>query len=173
MKARINLPIARESKPNTVLQELNMKKVIIAALATLWTGSVALADIWIGNGSLYDGNRNLISTYELTVNTETRADGSRSTVVRVSLPDGTEKLINCQSSGSENKWSKICDDGMAGGGYYFEKGLISEFVEKDDVAHATTVIFDSEDSMRILRTELSGNEATRFFVESLTKVRSI
>jgi hypothetical protein len=83
-----------------------MKKVIIAALTTLWTGGIALADVWTGSGSLYDGSRNLIGTYDLTVNMETAADGTRTTAVKVTLPDGTEKYINCQSSGSENKWSK-------------------------------------------------------------------
>jgi hypothetical protein len=150
-----------------------MKRIIFAALSTMWTGSVAIADVWTGTGSLFDGNRNLIATYDLTVNTETGSDGSRNTAIKVSLPNGSEKLINCQSSGSENKWSKVCDDGMAGGGYYFEKGLISEYVENaGGTAHATTVIFDSDDSMRLLRTELSNGDATRFFVESLTKVRS-
>ena len=149
-----------------------MKRVIIATLATLWTGGIALADVWTGSGSLFDGNRNLIGTYDLTVNMETAADGSRSTAVTVKLTDGTEKHINCQSNGTENKWSKTCDDGMAGGGYYFENGLISEYVENaEGLAHATTIIFDSDNDMRLLRTELRGNDATRFFVESLTKVR--
>ncbi len=150
-----------------------MKKVIFAALTALWTGGIAVADVWTGTGSLYDGNRNLIGSYDLTVNIETAADGSRTSDIKVSLPDGTEKLIHCQSQGPENKWSKTCDDGMAGGGYYFEKGLISEYVENTaGKAQATTIIFDSETSMRLLRTELIGNDATRFYVESLTKVSS-
>jgi hypothetical protein len=150
-----------------------MKKVIIAAFTTLWTGGIALADVWTGSGSLYDSNRNLIGTYDLTVNMETTADGSRTTAVKVTLPDGTEKHINCQSSGSENKWSKTCDDGMAGGGYYFDRGLISEYVENaDGLGQATTIILDSENEMRLLRTELRDNDASRFFVESLTKVSS-
>lgn len=150
-----------------------MKKIIIAALTTVWTGGIALGDVWTGSGSLYDGNRNLIGTYELTLSMEIAANGSRTTAVKVTQPDGTEKLINCQSKGSENKWSKTCDNGTAGGGYYFQDGLISEYVENaEGLGYAITIIYDSENEMRLLRTELRDNEASRFFVESLTKVSS-
>jgi two-component system LytT family response regulator len=44
-----------------------MKRIIFAALSTMWTGSVAIADVWTGTGSLFDGNRNLIATYKQTM----------------------------------------------------------------------------------------------------------
>ena len=45
-----------------------MKKVIFAALTALWTGGIAVADVWTGTGSLYDGNRNLIGRASSVLN---------------------------------------------------------------------------------------------------------
>jgi hypothetical protein len=149
-----------------------MKAFILAAATVLFSSTVAVAgspvtETWTGTGSLYDAHRNLISRYQLEVNHST---ADRSTAVRVTLADGSVREINCVSNGDELKWAKTCDNGMSGGGYYFERGIISDYVEDGaGTAQATTMIFDSDDSMRILRTQLVNGDANLFFVESLSR----
>lgn len=150
-----------------------MKAFILAAASVIFSSTIAIAgspdtETWTGTGSLYDAQRNLISQYQLEV---TQSTADRSTAVRVTLADGGVREINCVSTGDDHKWAKTCDNGMSGGGYYFEKGIISDYVEDGaGTAQATTMIFDSDDSMRILRTQLVHGDASLFFVESLTRI---
>lgn len=147
-----------------------MKTILLGTALFVSSSSLALAgETWTGTGELYDAQRQLISPYTITVQTEDVSDSLERVTVEVKAHGEVVHSDVCEIRKAENRWGKTCKDGE-GGGYRFANGLGQEYVElKNGHAYATSIIHDSPTRMRLLRTELDGQEAVRFFSEVLEK----
>ena len=150
---------------------MQAKVLLAAALGLNGVGMAAPSvEHWSGHGRLYDQDRTEISRYDLDVYVEDVAPGLQAVSVRVTVDGRVVHENQCQLRLGDERWRKTCDDGE-GGGYWFAFGLGSEYYEtRDGKAYATQIIRDGDRRMRLVRTELQGIEATKFFAEELTKV---
>lgn len=148
-----------------------MKTILLGTALLLSTSSIALAnESWRGTGEMYNSQRQLESTYDISVETVDTSETTESVTVEVKVGDQVVYADVCELTKAQNKWRKDCKESH-GGGYKFANGLSQEYVElKNGHAYATTMVKDSETKLRILRTELDGNNAVRFFSETLENV---
>lgn len=153
---------------------MNLTKTIKASLLAfnLMGAGVAVASDWHGEGSVYDKERHLLSTYQIDLSKADRADGAMDIDVVLTFPDNSTKVIHCVRTGGEESWGKQCDDGTSGGGFLLDHGLASEYTSNaDGIGYSSTFVFDADGGMRIMRYELKDGDAVRFFVESLYPVK--
>lgn len=153
--------------------------LIITPLFTLLAGS-ALAEtpapkappasqVWQGTGQLFSAEGKAAGAYRLELVRKRAEDGLLQTV-RVFLPDGQIQTLQCEITEEGEAWSSVCGHGR-GGGRCFGDGLCLDYLTDDKGrAFATTIVFDDDDSMRLLRTELLRGEAIRFYREKLERV---
>jgi len=143
-----------------------MKKIIL--VITMLASQCSLAEVWEGSGALFNLQGKLESTYELTVENTKNEEGVHSKVT-ITLPDGTVKTNQCLNTHEEEGWKSTCEQGT-GGGLCFGEGLCISYLE--DVAgnaYSTSIIFDGESDMRLLRTGLKDGKAVNFYREKLHK----
>lgn len=147
-----------------------MKQFLFGAVLFVSSSSLALAgETWTGTGELYDAQRQLISPYTIELQMEEIADSLERVTVEVKAHGEVVHSDVCEIRKAGDRWGKTCKE-SEGGGYRFANGLAQEYVElKNGHAYATTMIQDSPTRIRILRTELDGREAVRFFSEVLEK----
>lgn len=147
-----------------------MKLFLLGTGLFFATSSLALAgETWTGTGEMYDAQRHLVSTYTLQVDKEATGERTERITIEVKADGRVVYQDVCDVQKGENRWTKTCRDGKAGG-YVFANGLMQEYTDLGNGhAYATTMIDDSSVKKRILRTELQGMEAVRFYSEVLEK----
>jgi hypothetical protein len=156
---------------------MNMKTFgtmnLVLGLGLMIAAGVAHAtpEKWTGEGVLFGRDGAKVGTYHLDLtNTEISTDETRNDVT-VTIGNGTILKLSQTTHKSGNSFSIVGDTGN-GGGYCFGDGLCQIYVEQSNgTAYAITLIKDSEDQMRLMKTELKNGQATRFFREGLSRVR--
>lgn len=147
-----------------------MRTLLLLALIVLPAAAVA-DETWSGEGTLFDRAGKPLGRYGLTlVRTPVKAGVVRHTVT-VELPAGKIREMRCTLTLDGESWTSSCADGRQGGGRCFGDGMCLDYLSgPGGQAFATTIAFDGDDRMRMLRTELVEGEAVRFFRETLRRV---
>lgn len=155
-----------------------MKKVLLSLAVTLLAGQglasssqVKFPDtqVWKGSGTRYDISKMVQDTYELTVEVQKLSGQEQKSVASVVLSTGEVVVITCNQVNANQGWSLDCSNGK-GGGYCFDQGMCQNYVaDASGRAYATTLSFDGQDFMRLLRTEMLNGKAVGFFAETLKR----
>ena len=146
-----------------------MKLFTALSLAAVLSTPV-MADTWVGSGTMYSPDREPMATYDVVVEQSAPVAGQITSNIEVTDESGDVMTLTCDVFMFTKAWRKTCSDGQEGGGYSFDLGMATEYTNlPDGRSFATTLINDSEDAIRILRTELLGDTVLSFAVESYTK----
>ncbi|MEQ1878703.1 MAG: hypothetical protein ABL958_18820 [Bdellovibrionia bacterium] len=128
------------------------------------------SSVWTGAGKVYDAKLNPLGAYKLKVESAKTAATERKTKVTVTLESGGAQVYNCTHTDGAKGWKSVCDNGN-GGGFCLDDLCQTYTEDENGRAFATTLIFDSEDEMRLMRTELQNGKPVRFFKEKISRAR--
>src|SRR5688500_15604214 len=70
---------------------------------------------WVGTGELFDAHGVKTADYTLDVVITELGSGKSESVVKVTLPDGTQRIYRSESTHSSAGWSTTGDHGNGGG----------------------------------------------------------
>lgn len=128
-------------------------------------GSASGVEHWVGSGVMFHPAAGPVGEYDVEMWRKPVGENAVEVDVKVTLPDG--QIMEMEQTVEENGDSfTITSEEGNGGGYDFGEGLLSTYTEgADGSGYAQTIVMDGADQMRILRTELDGGEAQRFFRE--------
>ncbi len=121
--------------------------------------------LWLGRGVMFTPGGELASEYEVRMTRD--REGERETQhIEVLLPDGDSLQIE-QTLAMEGDRFLVEGSSGEGGGYNLGDGMVLAHSRLADGKEQVQVIaMDGDEEMRIVRIELQGGEATRFFRES-------
>ncbi len=119
-------------------------------------------ETWDGHGAVFDGEGALQGEYDVTLQ-KRRREGGLDMTVDVALPDGRTMHFTQAVNGAGERFEIVSEAGN-GGGYSLGEGMLVTYVGEANNGKAQT-IFEDGDEMRIVRTELEGGEAVRFYRE--------
>jgi hypothetical protein len=145
---------------------------LLAVTPSTWAAAGNATESWVGRGKVYDRQRQTVEDYTLEVDVEAAAPAgaARSFSVTVRNLNGDVTFSDrCVESDAGDAWTRQCTGGSSEG-RTFDFGLgVDYYVAKDGTAFATDVFHVDATHMRLLRTQLEQGEATKFYVEALTK----
>lgn len=154
------------------------QKMTILALITLATCASAQASVtsmvgtWNGTGQVYALDGTSQGSYAVQLIDTLQNDGSIESKVDVAIPGAPNKQFDMVLRDTGKGFTMNSTDG-SGGFTCLEKGLCEGYYgDAQGNGVAMTLIVDSPNSFRSLKTELQGFKAVRLFLEKYTRAQT-